>query len=62
MISICVGVMSNVEAKNEITRSFKKATKALKGDLFGTIDIKTTKETWPLLEITKEAKLESFKQ
>lgn len=53
--------MSKAEAKNEITQSFEKVTKALKGDLFGTVNIKTTKETWPLLEITKEA-LKSFKQ
>lgn len=53
--------MSNAEAKIEITQSFKKVTKVLKGDPLGTVDIKTTKETWPLLEITKEA-LERVKQ
>lgn len=46
--------MSNAEAKNEITQSFRKVTEALKGDLFGTLNRKITKETWPLLEITKE--------
>lgn len=53
--------MSNAEVKNEITENFKEVTKALKGDLFGTVNIKTTKETWALLEIIKEA-LESLKQ
>lgn len=42
--------MSIAEVKNENTQNFKKVTKALKGDLLGTVDIKTTKETWPLLE------------
>lgn len=53
--------MSNAEAKIEITQSFMKVTKVLKGDPLGTVDIKTTKETWPLLEMTKEA-LERVKQ
>lgn len=61
MTSVCVGLMSNAEVKNEITENFKEVTKALKGDLFGTVNIKTTKETWALLEIIKEA-LESLKQ
>lgn len=43
MTSVCVKVMSNVEAKNEMTQRFKKVTKGSKEDLFGTVDIKTTK-------------------
>ena len=35
--------MSNVEANNEMTQRFKKTTKGSKGDLFGTVDIKTPK-------------------
>lgn len=43
MTSICIKVLSNVEANNEKSQRFKKATEGPKGDLFGTVDIKTTK-------------------
>lgn len=51
MTSICIKVPSSIEADNEMTQRFKKATKGSKGDLLGTVDIKTTKRlsvSWKL--------------
>lgn len=43
MTSICIKVTANVEANSEMTQRFKNAANRWKGDLFGTVDIKTTK-------------------